>query len=238
MTLYRIINGQDQLEEKKDVVCWFSGGITSAVACFYALKEFGDKCVIATIRLESEDDDNWRFMHDCENLLFHRKVVQLQHREFKDPVQVFKKKKMFQMQGVGAPCTMILKKQVREAFEKDYRLFKQVFGYDSAEKSRAERFLANQPEIELVCPLIDFKISKTDCFDFLKLVGIDPPKTYLQFNNANCLKTGCIKAGKGYWNKYRSVYPDRFERMAELEEEFHSYYRSRGLKSRPTIIRS
>lgn len=220
-----------------EVVAWFSGGVASAVACKMALDQFGDKCVIATIRLESEDEDNWRFLADCENKLFGRRVIQLQHSEFKSPIEVFRSRHLFQMQGVGAPCTMILKKSVRQAFEQDYQLYKQVFGYDLDEIKRAERFLEYQPEIELVCPLIEQQISKQRCFDIIKQAGIVPPQTYASFNNANCLKSGCVKAGMGYWNKFREVYPDRFEEMAALEEELHDYYRAKGLKSRPTILR-
>lgn len=237
MKVYKVLTGHTQLKQDIEVVCWFSGGVTSAVACYLALQEFGDKCVIATIRLESEDDDNWRFLEDCENRIFNQKVVQIQHANYKDPLEIFRKKRMFQMQGLGAPCTMILKKQVRQAFEKDYCLFKQVFGYDASEIERANRFLQHQPEVELLCPLIDQNIEKQHCFEFLKFMGVKPPTTYQEFNNANCLKSGCIKGGRGYWNHFRQLYPERFEVMAALEDQFHEYYRSKGLKSRPTVLR-
>lgn len=237
ITIYKILTGQKELSEMTEIVSWFSGGVTSAIACKLALDKFGSKCVIATIRLESEDEDNWRFLSDCENKLFDRRVIQLQHSEFKSPIEVFKKKRMFQMQGIGAPCTMVLKKSVRQAFEQDYKLFHQVFGYDLSEIKRAERFIEYQPEIELECPLIDQQITKQRCFDIIKQAGIEPPRTYEDFNNANCLRCGCVKGGLGYWNKFREVYPDRFEEMAALEEELHEYYRAKGLKSRPTVLR-
>jgi hypothetical protein len=37
------------------------------------------------------------------------------------------------------------------------------------------------------------------------------------YNNNNCI--GCVKGGKGYWNKIRKDYPDTFKQMLELETE-------------------
>lgn len=238
MSIYSVLSGSDQLTKNISVVSWFSGGVTSAVACYLALQQYREKCVVVTIRLESEDEDNWRFLADCEEKLFHQEIVQIQHKEFKSPIDVFQKRHLFQMQGVGAPCTMTLKKSVRQEFEKDFNLYKQVFGYDLTEIDRAERFLEFQPEVELICPLITHNLTKKQCFKIVKSAGIEPPRTYTNFNNANCLRSGCIKGGMGYWNKFREIYPQRFEKMAQLEEDFSEYYRSRGLKSRPTVLRN
>jgi hypothetical protein len=39
----------------------------------------------------------------------------------------------------------------------------------------------------------------------------------LGYGNNNCI--GCVKGGKGYWNKIRRDFPDYFERMAEAERQ-------------------
>lgn len=39
----------------------------------------------------------------------------------------------------------------------------------------------------------------------------------LGYNHNNCI--GCVKGGKGYWNKIREDFPEQFERMAKLERE-------------------
>ena len=37
----------------------------------------------------------------------------------------------------------------------------------------------------------------------------------LGYGNNNCI--GCVKGGKGYWNKIRVDFPDFFKRMSEAE---------------------
>jgi hypothetical protein len=45
---------------------------------------------------------------------------------------------------------------------------------------------------------------------------IEIPEMYkLGFHNNNCI--GCVKGGKGYWNKIREAFPKSFNRMAKLE---------------------
>ena len=54
--------------ENKKIICWCSGGITSAVACKIALDLFKDKneCRVVMIDTQNEDDDTYRFLLDCE----------------------------------------------------------------------------------------------------------------------------------------------------------------------------
>lgn len=50
----------------------------------------------------------------------------------------------------------------------------------------------------------------------LEKAGIEIPAMYkLGYHNNNCI--GCVKGGMGYWNKIRHDFPDRFDRMAEIE---------------------
>ena len=39
----------------------------------------------------------------------------------------------------------------------------------------------------------------------------------LGYTNANCI--GCVKGGKGYWNKIREDFPEIFKQTAELERK-------------------
>ena len=54
--------------ENKKIICWWSGGITSAVACKTALDLFKDKneCRVVMIDTGNEDEDTYRFKTDCE----------------------------------------------------------------------------------------------------------------------------------------------------------------------------
>lgn len=54
-------------EPTKKIICWWSGGVTSAVACKLAIDLFGkDKCQVIMIDTKNEDDDTYRFKNDCE----------------------------------------------------------------------------------------------------------------------------------------------------------------------------
>jgi len=51
-----------------DVICWWSGGVTSAVACKIAIDIYGtERCKLIMIDTHNEDDDTYRFKADCEN---------------------------------------------------------------------------------------------------------------------------------------------------------------------------
>ena len=55
-----------KMKDKK-IICWWSGGVTSAVACKIAIDCFGHKnCRVIMIDTQNEDDDTYRFRLDCE----------------------------------------------------------------------------------------------------------------------------------------------------------------------------
>ena len=39
----------------------------------------------------------------------------------------------------------------------------------------------------------------------------------LGYDHNNCI--GCVKGGRGYWNKIRVDFPDSFDRMAKIERK-------------------
>ena len=52
---------------KNPVICWWSGGITSAVACKIAIDRHGkENCRVIQIDTWNEDEDTYRFRKDCE----------------------------------------------------------------------------------------------------------------------------------------------------------------------------
>lgn len=199
----------------KRVVIWFSCGAASAVAAKLALDQTSDReVVIAYIDTAAEHPDNARFLADCERW-YGREIVTLRNPEFADTWAVWEKRRY--IAGIaGAPCTLELKKAVRERFERPDDV--QVFGFDSTERERAERFQANQPEVRMWCPLIDANMPKALCFFRLQEAGIALPAMYLLgYTNNNCI--GCPKGNAGYWNKIRRDFPETFARMAKLEGE-------------------
>lgn len=197
------------------VLCWFSAGGPSAVAAKLSLSLYGhERVVIAYIDPGSEHPDNERFVTDAERW-FEQDVVRLKSDRFVDTWDVWAQRRFIAGQH-GAPCTAELKKRVRFGFERPDDI--QVFGYTADERHRVDRFRAENPGVDLVTPLVDRSLSRSDCLAILERAGIELPAMYrLGYHNANCV--GCPKGGLGYWNKIRVDFPDTFLRMALLERE-------------------
>ena len=195
------------------VIAWFSCGATSAVATKLAIDKYPDT-IPAYCDTGSEHPDNARFIKECERW-YGREILILKSDKFSDIWDVFTKTRY--LAGVkGARCTTELKKLVRRKFERPDDL--QIFGFDSSEQHRANKFTENNFEVSAWFPLIEKNISKADCLSQLQLAGIPLPIMYhLGYRNNNCI--GCVKGQAGYWNKIRKDFPDTFDRMAKVERE-------------------
>lgn len=194
---------------------WFSAGAASAVAAKLTLADYGhDNTVLAYADPGSEHPDNARFIADCETWFDHP-VTMLRSPRYRDTWQVWEERR-FIVGPTGALCTAELKKKARFAFQRPDDI--QVFGYTTEERRRASRFREQNPEIALICPLIDRDLTKNDCLAIVDRAGIALPVMYrLGYHNNNCI--GCPKGGMGYWNKIRVDFPDSFDRMARLERD-------------------
>lgn len=202
--------------KKPTAIGWFSGGVTSAVAIKLAQQFF--EVDIVFIDTKNEDEDSYRFQMDCE-------------RWYKQPIKTISRIRYNQIQEVwrrfvslnvahGAICSSELKREVREMYQKTYPADFQLFGFDIDEPKRAKAMRKNYPEINPVFPLLMFGYTKQDCIRILNEAGIEIPNAYkLGFNNNNCLKTGCIQGGIGYWQKMRDEFPEKFDAMAAMEHE-------------------
>jgi hypothetical protein len=199
-------------------ILWFSCGVTSAVACKLAIEKYGkDNCHIAYIKIDSAHNDNKRFIKLCESW-YDINVNIYQSEKFKDQFEVMIKKK-FINSPFGAPCTLELKKKVRQQIEKEIDFDGQIFGFEFEKKeiNRAIRFEEQYPASKPLYPLIDNKLTKSECLAILESVGIEKPDMYkLGYHNNNCI--GCVKGGMGYWNKIRIDFPDIFQKMIDVEE--------------------
>lgn len=197
------------------VVCWFSCGDASAVACRLALKlHVGRETVIARIVIPSEHEDNERFAADC-SAWYGGAIVNLASTEYADTWDVWQSRRY--IAGIaGAPCTTALKKAVRFEFQRADDLH--IFGYTFEEQKRAAQFRRSNPELDVEFPLIDAHLSKADCHAIVRAAGIELPAMYrLGFGNNNCI--GCPKGGAGYWNMIRRHFPAQFTRMSLLSRE-------------------
>lgn len=195
------------------IVCWFSCGAASAVATKLALKEFSEhEIVIAYTEVKEEHPDNKRFLSECEQW-FGQEIVILGNDSYDRSIyKVFEKNYM--RTPKGSPCTRALKKQVRQRFEKTGDI--QIFGYTAEEQDRLDRFIDANNDVNIRAPLIERGLTKNDCLAMLQNAKIELPAMYkLGYHNNNCI--GCVKGGKGYWNKIRDDFPETFDRMAKLE---------------------
>ena len=202
---------EDQESKVKRTLCWYSAGVTSMVAAMKA-KECGP-ITVAYCDTGGEHPDNVRFIKDCERLLG-QEIIILRSEKYESIWDVFEKTRY--LSGVkGARCTTEMKKLVRRGFE-DLENDIQVFGFDNSEKIRAEKFVANNPEVTAWFPLIEGNISKQECLDIIAAAGIELPAMYkMGYKNNNCI--GCVKGQSGYWNKIRVDFPEVFDRMAKQE---------------------
>jgi len=207
------------MKKHKDIVCWWSGGITSAVACKKAIDIYGlDRCIFIFLGTGNEDPDTYRFKKDCESW-YGAKIHTL--------TQIGKKWKSIQdiwehyltlNSATGAICSSELKRDVRLKFEKQYKYTHQVFGFDLDEAKRVKSLFYNHPQAKPIFPLLMFGLLKKECIKIVQEAGIEPPRMYqLGFKNNNCFQTGCIQGGIGYWKKMKEEFPEKFNAMADME---------------------
>ena len=203
-----------------NIVVWFSTGAASAVAWYHTLLRYGDTCNVVAVwnPVIEEDPDNIRFGSDVWTWLNRRwnaPCLRWTHEDYPNAsaVEVWDRRGAMSFPK-GAPCTVHLKKEARQQFERKYRVDWHVLGFTADEQKRHERF--TMTERENVLPvLIDVGLTKQECVDFMAGVGIELPRVYsLGYPNANCI--GCVKAtSPTYWNLVRETFPDVFQQRAE-----------------------
>lgn len=199
------------------MICHFSCGATSAIATALALKE-DPSAEIIYADTGAEHPDNWRFLEDCERVLFKKKVTVLKSDKFKNLYDMLEKKNHISFFN-GAECTGVLKRNVIQEYLGDRLVMEEhVYGYDTGELPRIERFKANNEEIKLRLPLIEHNLSHANCLALLQKFEIEIPTMYkLGYKHSNCI--GCVKArdNLGYWQAIKEDFPDIFEWMAKHE---------------------
>lgn len=207
----------------KDIVCWWSGGVTSAVACKKAIDLYGkERCIVIMIDTKNEHHDTYRFLKDCEEWygipIDSITAIGSKYESIQD---VWRRSLSLNV-ATGAICSTNLKRRVREAWEKQNKFIHQVFGFefDSKEFKRAMGMAKNHPIAGAIFPLLMYGLDKKDCIKIINDAGIDVPLMYtMGFRNNNCFGTGCVQGGIGYWKKMQLEFLDKFEAMAAMEHE-------------------
>ena len=201
------------------LLCWFSCGAASAVATKLAIAQYSLTHDVEVVRcvVRDEHPDNERFAADCEKW-FGQPIVNLINEKYDGSVRAVIAKRNYISGIKGAPCTLLLKKEVRERYQRptDTHIF--GYTYDSKDMTRWDNFLDTN-NIDAHAPLIDRKVSHANCLSILESAGITIPVMYtLGYKHNNCI--GCVKSsGAGYWNKIRIDFPEQFAWMAKTSHD-------------------
>ena len=100
------------------IICWWSGGVTSAVACRICIDIYGKENVrIIFIDTKNEDDDTYRFLADCEKW-FDLPIETISSEVYNSIEDVWRKHKSLNV-ATGAICSTELKRKVREKWQKE-----------------------------------------------------------------------------------------------------------------------
>jgi len=218
----------------KDIICWWSGGVTSAVACKIAINLYGtERCRVVMIDTHNEHEDTYRFKGDCERWygisIESITAIGIDYDSIQD---VWIRHKSLNV-ATGAICSTQLKRRVREKWQKSITFTHQVFGFefDKKEFNRGLSLTMNHPDAKPIYPLLMMGYNKEDCIRIVGEAGIEVPIMYqMGFRNNNCFGTGCVQGGIGYWQKMKRDFPEKFDKMAEMEHKLTA------LKGKPVCM--
>ena len=206
------------MKDENTIIGWWSGGVTSAVACYLTIQLYGvENCRIIFIDTHNEHDDTYRFKLDCERW-YGTKIETITSDKYNSIEEVWLKYNALN-NAKGAVCSAELKRAVRQKWEKENTYKHQVFGFDMSETQRAVSMTLNYGKTARpIYPLLFHGYVKKDCIKIIEDAGIRIPEAYLLgLLNNNCLKTGCVQGGIGYWQKIKRILPALFYTMAKME---------------------
>lgn len=224
-----------KMKDKK-ILAWWSGGATSAVSVWLAIQIFGKENVtIYFLDTKNEDADTYRFKDDCERwygIEIKTFTVLSKESNYQSIRDIWRKFKSLNV-ATGAICSTELKRKAMITIQKELPDHLQVFGYEFKKKemNRALGMALNNPDANAIFPLLMFAYDKPKCIEILKENNIEIPRAYeWGFHNNNCLETGCVQGGIGYWQHMKVFAPHKFNAMAD-EEHFLT-----DMKGRPVTM--
>lgn len=198
---------------ERRTIAWWSTGAASAIMCRLLLRDTPE-AIIARCETNNEDEDNYRFEADVMRWL-NRSVTILKSDKYDSVPDVWERERY--MAGIeGARCTVEMKVVPRLAFQLPTDIH--AFGYtaDGPDVARFNRLRDTYPELAVRAPLIEAGVTKAASLAMVERAGIALPRSYAWgFPNANCVKSGCVKATSAdYWALVRKHVPDGFAKTA------------------------
>lgn len=197
------------------MVCQFSCGAASAVATKLTIGAYPpEQVIIVNAFIKEEHEDNRRFLADCEKW-FQREVLILSDDKYGASTDEVWRRKRFIKGLRGAPCSLILKRELLATIAKPGDV--NVIGFTIEEQDRFDELCERFPEEHFHAPLIERSLGKGDCFEIIDRAGIQLPFMYRKgYDNANCI--GCPKGGQHYWQNIREDFPERFLQVKGIQE--------------------
>jgi hypothetical protein len=202
------------------IVVGISGGVTSAWCGGWALRAFPkDQVIFLNHDTKEEDPDTYRFIRDLSRVLDHpvtdysdgRSVTEVCYDNNAIP------------NNRMAFCSRELKaepgKRFLDSLKRDGHAVVKVLGFSGNEWKRIQRhtMMAEVGGYQVRFPVAETGITKQECADWCKSLGICLPAMYTWSDHANC--PGCFRGGKAYWLAVAEHRPDVFAQRSALEKE-------------------
>ncbi len=164
------------MKENKQIIAWWSGGVTSAVTCKICIDLFGlENCRFIFIDTFNEDDDTYRFKKDCEKWYGKEiETITAIGDKYENIQSVWFKYNSLNSAS-GAVCSSELKRRTREIWQRENTFDYQAFGFEIEERKRAKGLSMNHQDARPIFPLLLFGYSKKDCIKTVADSGIEIP---------------------------------------------------------------
>ena len=108
------------------IICWWSGGITSAVACKLSILVHGaENCRVIMLDTQNEHIDTYRFLRDCEEW-YGVEIERVKSDKYVDIEDTWYRHKSLNT-ATGAICSYMLKRRVREECVKSFRRMESIW---------------------------------------------------------------------------------------------------------------
>lgn len=203
----------------------YSMGICSAyIACRLQDECQNPVCLFSDTK--REDEDTYRFGREVAER-WGLNVVEASHGG--DMWDWFREHKMIPARQLSA-CSLEFKILPSRTWLQQ-NIGRVAYGYEPGEEKRAERTERNWDlPHKLWFPLLEWGVSKAQCFGYFAQHGIRPPRMYQHFQHANCLP--CKNFRTPDWIALAFHYPEKFAEAAAFE----SVNGLRWMQDGPTLI--
>jgi len=207
-------------KETRRIVVGHSGGVTSAWALGWALREFPREEVIALFHdTKNEDVDTYRFLREISAAL---KIATTERSDGRSVEEVELDEGALANNRM-AFCSRILKADQRDRFFAELRAagvteIVNVLGFSGMEWKRVQRatMRAQQAGYGVRFPIKEQGVTKQQCADWCVSLGVQPPRMYRWSDHANCIN--CRRGGKAYTIESARQNPAEFVQLCTHEK--------------------